>query len=471
MNADILRAFLDDCKTAPDDDAPRLILADWLEDHAGVEAVHDRGTLLRLQCEAARLPEHDPNAVAMRRQAGELIARHEHLWLGDLAELPAVETRFVRGMIHVTLAGTDLATPASLDASPMSWGWVESATVLAAYGELPALAETPLLRHFPRLELCQQRSYSEWTKLLDAEHLTRLVDLDVLHAGGTDRDVAELCRRPVLSRLRRLALRLGEVNPTGWRPFARCPALAGLEALAVTRCDARGVGFRDLAASPHLGRLRGLDVSYNRIDGKALRALSGAAFAGRLERLSLAGNDLGDVAGLADAPLTGLRQLDLGGCGLDDAAVAALADADWLPTLREVDLRGATLTASGPGFLAATLRSVEVLRLGSCGLTPEGLAALASSPHLGRLRELHLRDNLVGDAGVAELVRGDLPGLRVLALDATRLTDDALRRLADWPGLAELWFLSLTGNTFTEVGLRALAESYYRSPRTRVVVA
>jgi uncharacterized protein (TIGR02996 family) len=45
-------AFLADILAHPDDDAPRLIFADWLDENGGP----DRASFIRVQCEMARLP-------------------------------------------------------------------------------------------------------------------------------------------------------------------------------------------------------------------------------------------------------------------------------------------------------------------------------------------------------------------------------------------------------------------------------
>src|SRR5437660_498252 len=47
MSAD---AFLRDIREHPDDDAVRLIYADWLEEHARTEADRARAELIRVQC-------------------------------------------------------------------------------------------------------------------------------------------------------------------------------------------------------------------------------------------------------------------------------------------------------------------------------------------------------------------------------------------------------------------------------------
>src|SRR4051812_31298952 len=60
-------AFLHDICQNPDDDAPRLVYADWLDDHGGAGGP-DRAEFIRVQIELARTPGLDP----ARRQVLEL---------------------------------------------------------------------------------------------------------------------------------------------------------------------------------------------------------------------------------------------------------------------------------------------------------------------------------------------------------------------------------------------------------------
>ena len=48
-----LVALIDAVKESPDDDAPRLVLADWLEEHGGDEG-RARAELIRTQCGLSR---------------------------------------------------------------------------------------------------------------------------------------------------------------------------------------------------------------------------------------------------------------------------------------------------------------------------------------------------------------------------------------------------------------------------------
>src|SRR5262249_20582690 len=82
-------AFLLAIRAQPDDDAPRLVFADWLEETGDT----DRAEFIRLQCggdESER--EH------------ELLQRHKAAWAGPLARLVYSYT-FRRGFVEAVTMG------------------------------------------------------------------------------------------------------------------------------------------------------------------------------------------------------------------------------------------------------------------------------------------------------------------------------------------------------------------------------
>jgi uncharacterized protein (TIGR02996 family) len=102
-------------------DMPRLVYADWLEEHG-----HSvRAEFIRLQCEIAgletdRRDEVRPHHQGLWQRQGELLAVHRGELLGPLAGLPGrVEIKFDRGFVsEVELRVTDfLAYGAALDAA------------------------------------------------------------------------------------------------------------------------------------------------------------------------------------------------------------------------------------------------------------------------------------------------------------------------------------------------------------------
>src|SRR5262245_57384388 len=87
----LLQAVLDD----PTDDAPRLVHADWLEEHGQAA----RAELIRAQCRLEQLPPADPRALDLARRADDLLAEHEAEWLGEWAGR-LVRWEFRRGYLH-----------------------------------------------------------------------------------------------------------------------------------------------------------------------------------------------------------------------------------------------------------------------------------------------------------------------------------------------------------------------------------
>jgi uncharacterized protein (TIGR02996 family) len=95
----------------------------------------------------------------------------------------------------------------------------------------------------------------------------------------------------------------------------------------------------------------------------------------------------------------------------------------------------------------ADLQSLQELRLLGVELSTEGCRALARSPHLTRLRELHLDRCGLGEQHLRALLIGAFaPPLHTLSLANNRLTPAAVEILAGWPGLKGLRTLKLDGN-------------------------
>jgi uncharacterized protein (TIGR02996 family) len=79
----LLRAIIEN----PDDDAPRLIYADWLDEHGDP----DRATFIRLQCELGRLVLGTQAAfdryAAIQTRSWALFLTHRRRWVLELGRL------------------------------------------------------------------------------------------------------------------------------------------------------------------------------------------------------------------------------------------------------------------------------------------------------------------------------------------------------------------------------------------------
>src|SRR5207248_10077422 len=93
------QAFLHDICEHPDDDTPRLIYADWLDDHDDPA----RGEFIRLQCRLEALRPDDESWPALRERELELLKQHGDRWKEPLRPLTRW-CHFRRGFVeHVSL--------------------------------------------------------------------------------------------------------------------------------------------------------------------------------------------------------------------------------------------------------------------------------------------------------------------------------------------------------------------------------
>jgi uncharacterized protein (TIGR02996 family) len=241
-----LRHLLAECKARPQDELPRQVLADWLEEHGATEAERARGTFVRRQVAAARLPEGDGERLELELEAGRLERQYRLEWLGPLARW--LKCWFQRGLVGIALDRRVLSESpwAEIERSG-AWAWVETGRGSDRGEEFArALAEWPLLAHLTALDF-------------DA------VDLK-------DRGVAALVQSPHAANLVALKLGASGARKVGPRALAQAPHLGWLEFLAL---DANGItarGAAALAASPYLHDLR-IVLWGNTIRGKARQAL------------------------------------------------------------------------------------------------------------------------------------------------------------------------------------------------------
>src|SRR5262245_39883880 len=86
-------AFLQATLDTPDEDAPRLIYADWLEERGD-----PRGEFIRVQCALARPDLNDAGRAKLQAREQELLLKHGRDWLGQGCS-PRLRWRFHRGLL------------------------------------------------------------------------------------------------------------------------------------------------------------------------------------------------------------------------------------------------------------------------------------------------------------------------------------------------------------------------------------
>jgi uncharacterized protein (TIGR02996 family) len=444
--------FLDAVRTSPDDDEPRLVYADLLQQRNS-----PWGELIVVQCAIARHQKSgdtmsDAYAALLRSERAVLATRDE--WWN-----------------------TELGYP---DVVSFSRGFPDDVRFANAT-ELKAAQ--PWLRHFPALSMIRVNLVEgEVLRLYTIDHLpTRgllllpqaepspgymldFLDAGVLatwlakvapqletfgiHGDVEERALVKLLRSTVLASIKRLILTDGRVRNLAF--FDQCvarPEEVILDANLLNWIVVPPAAFQDLRRfSVHntrvpmsyivalVGRssnLRSLIAGGSRLDEYASLLNPATTALDGLEQLDISSSNLTPVMLRPMAErFTQLADLDIGANALNDEDVATLMTAA-APNLRRIGLsknddigpasieaiakravnietlalwhtrvgdRGAEIIASSPIF--STLRTLE---LSNAGLTPKGVEALASSSTLPSVLRLEVSAGEVGDAALPML--------------------------------------------------------------------
>src|SRR5262245_14850623 len=141
-----LVSLLQGCKDAPDEDVPRLILADWLEEQGET----DRAEFVRLsvRLSGGEVPLRD-EAVTLAGRHG-LYSRDANCWLGE-CQWRVMGVTLQRGLLRLDCSLSvlrGLASSAPPDVAP----WLET-FALPRDQEVSDLLDVPTLRHFTGLDL------------------------------------------------------------------------------------------------------------------------------------------------------------------------------------------------------------------------------------------------------------------------------------------------------------------------------
>src|SRR5262249_7003832 len=165
-----------------------------------------------------------------------------------------------------------------------------------------------------------------------------LRDLSFYNNAVTARGIRALAASDALPLLRSLRLdwsALGEEGAAalaGWRTD-------GLRRLYLSACELGDEGLKALARARHLTHLIELDLEENEIEGEGLADLAASGILATVRELSLGENqiDTDGFANLAKAAMPRLVHLVITQNFLGPGGAAALASAEWLGGLRELN--------------------------------------------------------------------------------------------------------------------------------------
>ncbi|MCE9568305.1 MAG: TIGR02996 domain-containing protein [Planctomycetes bacterium] len=322
--------FLGAIRAHVDEDTPRVVFADWLEENGDPE----RAEFIRIQCDVAR----GKTEAAPRAEA--LLAANRKRWIRGfpkvLVDNPE-RCKFRRGFVYaVPLKGPQLVKEGAALArlTPLEELHLEQVNAQAI--QLPALASVRAL----------------------------------VMPQATSPLVEGLAKSPVIPTLRKLRLAPvwgARVSQRSVRSVIANPALTQLRELRLESMPVGDVVCSALAAAPHVNGLEVLELSRTEVTTVGAEALAKAPAAATLRVLSMDGyiGDAGLQHLVRSKHLRQLETLDLRWCQLTNASATLLAEWEGLRTVRKLDLRG---NRTGP-----TARQI-----------------ISGSPNAINLKELHV---------------------------------------------------------------------------------
>ena len=421
--------FIRAVRAAPEDDALRLVYADWLEDHDQ----GPRAELIRVQCALASLAEGDAGRAALEERSTELLDRYSSAWGKGLPG----KVQWRRGFPEVFE--------------------VRVGEYLRGTRSLKRLAPVQAVRLYEptkdeREEDDDGLEDDEFIRLTRSMLLDRWTDLEIapLFLGLDDswRCFDALVAAPHLTQLRRLSVRNNDcLGPNVCRVAA--PKFAHLTHLDIFNSDSAYNGPADegiarITTSPHMARLEYLDIGLCDVGDDGLCALAASSHMGRLQTLKAEGGsftDRGLRALSASQSLPCLTHLNLndsldrrGDPGAGEDALAVLIESPLLARLNGLGIAGWGLQDADLMRLAdrTDASGLRHLSIGGPDLSPAGVRALLSSPSLSQLSHLEwCRWGLTDETASVLLGATQLTHLTVSGNNTDGLSEEMIRRLQD----------------------------------------
>jgi uncharacterized protein (TIGR02996 family) len=132
-------AFLSAIRDTPDDDTPRLVMADWLQEHGEGE----RAEFIRLQCEIERNGRRRfKGRKAKEKRMTDLTTRlGSRLIFGNFDSMPSGQKNALRKIVNVMM---------------LQRGFIEGMSIAAASPNLPLLFEEQPIRHLRLTDSTEQ---------------------------------------------------------------------------------------------------------------------------------------------------------------------------------------------------------------------------------------------------------------------------------------------------------------------------
>lgn len=327
-------AFIQTIREHPDDDGPRLVFADWLEERGQCE----RAEFIRVQIELARGVADPVRRQSLHALEESLLSKHARIWARSIGKW-IIGWDFHRGLLAgIQIRCNDFVRHGDrlFDRAPImkvrpnhlpddltalancrALGRVRDLDLSAGNfhaQELQPILDSPYVKQLRLLDLGTVRIHLEGAvALFHSLNLQALKALDLSSIGLRGAWPRECPRLPNLIDLN---LASNEIEDRGAIALVRSPIVVGLQRLNLSHCRIYARGAAAVARSKRLADLTNLDLSANAIGDAGAESLANSRLLNGLESLSLRDCDIGWAGAKAIAQsqmLEGLKHLDLSG--------------------------------------------------------------------------------------------------------------------------------------------------------------
>jgi uncharacterized protein (TIGR02996 family) len=256
MVTDERRALWTAIRAHPDDDTPRLVFADWLQEHGD----EPRAEFIRLQIELEKLkPDRRKGRKALEAREKALLATHRAEWTDPIVAALIGKSRkaelreWARSWVAQLVFCRGFLSAERLD--------LERARMLST---LDAIVEPiEVLRVFASQQELRDASLAAFAQWAGSNSAVQIQLAGVTNDGG-----AAITDSKHFRSLSYLELTHGSISLSGVRQIARWPRAARLFVLDLRGNPITDTGARELVASPYLGALGQLDLTATHISAK-----------------------------------------------------------------------------------------------------------------------------------------------------------------------------------------------------------
>jgi uncharacterized protein (TIGR02996 family) len=277
-----LRAIIDN----PDDDLPRLVYADWLDEHGDPQ----RAELIRVQCELAALSGDENGLGPLGTRERRLLQAHFERWFAPFASFSHVPS-FRRGFVE----SFTTSVGALLRHAEQVWSLtpLQGVTFVDAWEDLEKLAASPHVGRLRSMNLFRNNLGTDEVRALAASpYIAQLRILNLAWNRFDSRAVEALADSPAVSGIWLLDLSVNDYGAEGLGALARSPYFHALEMLRLEHSHIGPAGVEALCAANGMQQLRTLSLANNPIGTRGIRALIHSTGFPKLTRLSLSSNQV-----------------------------------------------------------------------------------------------------------------------------------------------------------------------------------